>query len=1746
MKKKVLSILSVLMAAAMLFSALPLTAYAAQADADKIDFVDDGSLADFKENNLKDIADTGAEADDAGTGVLPVKTVNVSTWDALKEALEKDDTANAWRITLTKTIAGVIGKSDVYDFSNYVNIAIDLGKGVKYLNLNGYHIEMRNSYYASIAWDGYGNAYAESINKECLFNIGLGAELIVGDGSKSIDSNDRVAPYTSSRITYDGTLFNNCDGIDQRDIFNVNGGKLTVNSGEFGPKEHTLSHSYGKTQINGTAVTVIAGKAILNGGTFKGYGSEKYGDSTNNYQYRNAAVEVTTSYGYLDVNGGTLCGENQAYCFLIKGDATNDHVNVRAAIFKADDDSSYYTTDPGNIRSKVPGSVGMTKINQYDWKHNFFTQSGKVYSQQDFASNPFCIYYHNGETLYYSPVSEINQIDLPDQYEQSYAIDIYANDVRYNDDFVEWDGKTDVKIKLVTQDRFFPSIYPDIYYRSGFDGVSEDFTCKARLVQYISDGNQPILADNIDMTITKKLVGDDVNYSLNLMDLPASARDQIEFGNDYRVCLEFIEKRYSDGYTYKITRYAYYNFSFKKVTTLTVAKATQGYPQVGDKIWDYMYTGYSSESVKSLEPDKYTVTVEEIFSFKYFDYFPFHDVHDKFESGDKYQFHIQFKAKPGYKFDQSTTLNYNGRTLKHMAASKYHDYDGDPSFTTGFYNYDFGYFGEIKKVDVSLYGSQDDSYDAPLMHDTTPADYFYEFGSESYMYNDEYNDNNTIVRGMEWLNVTDGVTMKFYDDKFEYGKTYRLTMYLKAASGNQFANGLSRSDITFNGDGNPNGVMNVYDDNKKLTLTHTMKCDQKYKVGSVSIFGLQDKIAAGKTPVTTGLTVTDGAPYEIENYTGGDFVNGLKWYNVTDDKVMKTSEKFKGGKQYCLGVRIVPKTSCTLAREIYGALRGVRVPESSGGNLYNQDLSWGPDRSTLWFYFSIPLTYYTATFDANGGSGTMADVQVNAGDAFTFPACGFTPPEGMKFRGWRVNDDGGTLYFSGATNYTPDDDFTVQARWEPADPVIKDAYASVYAPEIGAHPDMDASSGNSAKYETYTIQWYQVTPEHDIVKTINSSDVFESNATYAVVIKFRAVNLYEFSNTTKYYINSEEAQEFAAGSGTYVKYFTTAPKEYNLWVGSTRVTDANKDDILGDGLTSFNPDNNTLKLDRFSKIDGKCTVSSYSAKIYASGFDLTVTGSYNMMFDDSLSSEVKAEAGIMVVNGNLIIDGDDLSFYGSKYGIDCTHDVTVVSGNIEAIALDGGWAGIQCDNLNINAGIQRVYVQCNSTFAAVECFNLITVDPALKMVRPENGDIYGGTVYIDSAHSDAAHEVLWEQDQGPATMIDFIELRVLDDMDPDLAPLETPKAGDKVYYYTAYSFTENIFASNLTFYDENGNPEWNAFADGKTYSAKIELSWDSSLNLKIADNVQIKIDGRDGRLETEGDAENPRYYAVIEYPTVGGGSIPIKQIELTGVPEPIAGSLFSYYSGQVKYNCKINGVKLYTSQEDAVNERNELNQMTVMQVGTYWAAYSVEADSGYGFYHEYGALAVTATANGKNSLVAVEKGKDPNTNIRVIAQLECVEPAGYMVTVNVQTYIDKNEKVTLVLKNKNTGAEITKTETPNSGNLAQFAIDSVPVGEYTMTISKKNHVTRKYDLSVTGRTEMLDAKICPIGDVDNNGRVNAADAKAAFQHGNDLKPITDSYKFACADVASPKNRVNSADAKAIFQHANEQKSLWVD
>ena len=115
-------------------------------------------------------------------------------------------------------------------------------------------------------------------------------------------------------------------------------------------------------------------------------------------------------------------------------------------------------------------------------------------------------------------------------------------------------------------------------------------------------------------------------------------------------------------------------------------------------------------------------------------------------------------------------------------------------------------------------------------------------------------------------------------------------------------------------------------------------------------------------------------------------------------------------------------------------------------------------------------------------------------------------------------------------------------------------------------------------------------------------------------------------------------------------------------------------------------------------------------------------------------------------------------------------------------------------------------------------------------------------------------------------------------------------------------------------------------------------------------------------------------------------------------------------------------------------------------------------------------------------------------------------------------------------------------ETVVKGKIAEYSIEGVAAGTYTMKVMKNNHVTREYTVTVGSSNVVQDVKIHLKGDINGDGRVNTSDVGKANSHAKGTSTLT-GYDFACADV-NGDGRVNTIDVGKINSHAKGTNKLW--
>lgn len=188
----------------------------------------------------------------------------------------------------------------------------------------------------------------------------------------------------------------------------------------------------------------------------------------------------------------------------------------------------------------------------------------------------------------------------------------------------------------------------------------------------------------------------------------------------------------------------------------------------------------------------------------------------------------------------------------------------------------------------------------------------------------------------------------------------------------------------------------------------------------------------------------------------------------------------------------------------------------------------------------------------------------------------------------------------------------------------------------------------------------------------------------------------------------------------------------------------------------------------------------------------------------------------------------------------------------------------------------------------------------------------------------------------------------------------------------------------------------------------------------------------------------------------------------------------------------------------------------------------------------YGTYTLKATASGYEefSTTVTVSGSSPS----VAVTMTKAASTGATVSGTVTSYLVDGIVTIKLYKSGSSTPAYTTTVTGANGSPTAYAISGVAAGTYTLEFSKDNHITRTYTITVGSSGVMQEAKICPIGDVTGDGKVNMKDWNRLYEHLNEVNLLTD-YALQCADVTGDGKK-NMKDWNRLFGHVNEVEPLW--
>ena len=401
----------------------------------------------------------------------------------------------------------------------------------------------------------------------------------------------------------------------------------------------------------------------------------------------------------------------------------------------------------------------------------------------------------------------------------------------------------------------------------------------------------------------------------------------------------------------------------------------------------------------------------------------------------------------------------------------------------------------------------------------------------------------------------------------------------------------------------------------------------------------------------------------------------------------------------------------------------------------------------------------------------------------------------------------------------------------------------------------------------------------------------------------------------------------------------------------------NKDNILGDGKASYNPNTKTLYL-----MDPAIDVSGGDCNaITVFNDDIKIVGSYHMTEAAGLYGvEIEGKAGSLTLLGNF-------TFLGTDGGIRVAQDVNIDGGKLVVRAADGTGIFSDFGSINVGADVESVDVE-GTDYAMLTIWSdsNINIDSDLTITTPEGGTV--GTFDEDSCTifdgtTPATHVVIaGEVEDTAITEISITNL--------------TLPVGGQIPTNTAVGET-GYDINMVNWYDaETDELVTGEFEADHQYYVKIVL-W--AQEGYVFDSPLAKINGEYAGVFALDDMDEEKYIFVSQfYVAKPGGTVDpdteITSVALTNVTVPKSGETWDF-TATVPESSELLEAVLFDSEGTQINNYD----FVPLTAQTYTAEFVLLAKDGYVFGYEDGTMPkFTATVNGKKAtaLVAFEEFPD--------------------------------------------------------------------------------------------------------------------------------------------------------------------------
>lgn len=168
--------------------------------------------------------------------------------------------------------------------------------------------------------------------------------------------------------------------------------------------------------------------------------------------------------------------------------------------------------------------------------------------------------------------------------------------------------------------------------------------------------------------------------------------------------------------------------------------------------------------------------------------------------------------------------------------------------------------------------------------------------------------------------------------------------------------------------------------------------------------------------------------------------------------------------------------------------------------------------------------------------------------------------------------------------------------------------------------------------------------------------------------------------------------------------------------------------------------------------------------------------------------------------------------------------------------------------------------------------------------------------------------------------------------------------------------------------------------------------------------------------------------------------------------------------------------------------------------------------------------------------------KNPTNTEKGIREYDCIycdatkqeeiDILKYSISGEIESFLNEENAINIKLVKNDNSEKIYENDI--TGNNVSYSINEIPAGTYKLYIEKMNHISKEYSITIDNESIVLNVKICPLGDINEDGKINVKDWNRLYEHIMGIQNFSDE-ELVRADI-NKDGKANVKDWNRMYEH----------